>query len=172
MEFKEYQEKAARTFVDLGSKELNNAHMIYGLTSELGEFIVAIENKDLVNVGEELTDMVWYLANYARINNLTVSNVKINVLGDNHLFLDISELADNEKKELAYKKEFSNLDKSLIVSKIYTQILFYYQSLKLSYRTCFELNIAKLQARYPEKFTEEKALNRDLETERKILENQ
>ena len=35
-----------------------------------------------------------------------------------------------------------------------------------------EVNIKKLQARYPEKFTSEKALNRDLETERKILEGE
>lgn len=31
-------------------------------------------------------------------------------------------------------------------------------------------NIAKLRARYPEKFTSEHAINRDLDTERKILE--
>ena len=32
-----------------------------------------------------------------------------------------------------------------------------------------ERNIAKLSARYPDKFTEDKAINRDLETERKVL---
>jgi hypothetical protein len=34
-----------------------------------------------------------------------------------------------------------------------------------------EINIKKLQARYPEKFTTEKAVNRDLKTERTILES-
>jgi hypothetical protein len=34
-----------------------------------------------------------------------------------------------------------------------------------------EINIKKLQARYPEKFTTEKAINRDLKTERTILES-
>lgn len=33
-----------------------------------------------------------------------------------------------------------------------------------------ERNIEKLKARYPDKFTEDKATNRDLDTERKILE--
>lgn len=33
-----------------------------------------------------------------------------------------------------------------------------------------ERNIAKLRARFPEKFTSEQAINRDLETERKVLE--
>lgn len=31
-------------------------------------------------------------------------------------------------------------------------------------------NIAKLRARYPEKFTQENAINRNLENERKVLE--
>jgi len=34
-----------------------------------------------------------------------------------------------------------------------------------------ETNIKKLEIRYPEKFTEEKAINRDLEAERKVLES-
>jgi len=34
----------------------------------------------------------------------------------------------------------------------------------------FNTNIEKLRARYPEKFTSDKAINRDLETEREILE--
>jgi len=33
-----------------------------------------------------------------------------------------------------------------------------------------ENNINKLRVRYPEKFTEENALNRNLELERKVLE--
>jgi len=40
----------------------------------------------------------------------------------------------------------------------------------VSMETVMDKNIAKLKARYPEKFTEEKAVNRNLETERKILE--
>jgi hypothetical protein len=35
-----------------------------------------------------------------------------------------------------------------------------------------DTNIAKLEARYPEKFTEEAALNRNLEAEREILEGE
>ena len=35
-----------------------------------------------------------------------------------------------------------------------------------------ETNISKLRARYPEKFTEDKAENRNLAVERKILENE
>jgi len=34
----------------------------------------------------------------------------------------------------------------------------------------FDINISKLKARYGDKFTSERAINRDLEKERKILE--
>jgi hypothetical protein len=37
-------------------------------------------------------------------------------------------------------------------------------------REILATNIAKLEARYPEKFTEEQAINRDLGAERQVLE--
>jgi len=39
-----------------------------------------------------------------------------------------------------------------------------------SFEDCMRVNIEKLQARFPDKFTSEDALNRDLDTERRILE--
>lgn len=39
-----------------------------------------------------------------------------------------------------------------------------------SFETAMKANIAKLRARYPTQFTEESALNRDLEAERRELE--
>lgn len=42
--------------------------------------------------------------------------------------------------------------------------------LKLDHNTILEKNIAKLKARYPDKFNSENAINRDLEAERKTLE--
>lgn len=51
----------------------------------------------------------------------------------------------------------------------------WYQALALrlldgSFEGTMQTNIAKLQARFPDKFTSEAALNRDLDTEREILE--
>ena len=42
---------------------------------------------------------------------------------------------------------------------------------KVTEAHCRERNIAKLKARYPERFDADKAVNRDLATERKILED-
>lgn len=43
-------------------------------------------------------------------------------------------------------------------------------ALEADFEKIFEVNIAKLRQRFPEKFTSEDAINRDLDTERKILE--
>jgi hypothetical protein len=43
--------------------------------------------------------------------------------------------------------------------------------IKTTFGVVFETNITKLRARYPNKFTEADALNRDLTKERKILED-
>lgn len=52
---------------------------------------------------------------------------------------------------------------------------FWYQAMLLretgnTFENVQKINIEKLKARFPEKFTEENANNRDLDTERKILE--
>lgn len=43
-------------------------------------------------------------------------------------------------------------------------------ALKISWDTILERNIEKLKARYPEKYTDERANNRNIDIERKILE--
>jgi hypothetical protein len=50
----------------------------------------------------------------------------------------------------------------------YQHLLFKF--FKTSMESVWEKNIAKLKARYPQKFTEECAINRNLNVERKILE--
>jgi hypothetical protein len=44
------------------------------------------------------------------------------------------------------------------------------RELDLDFESLLQLNIDKLKARFPEKFTESHALNRDLDKERDILE--
>jgi NTP pyrophosphatase (non-canonical NTP hydrolase) len=66
-----------------------------------------------------------------------------------------------------------NLDK-VNISEELGDILFYVanaaNTLNIDLSEAMDRNIAKLQARYPNKFTEESANNRDLEKERNILE--
>lgn len=120
MEYKNYQEESQRTFSyrsePLSESQTDLLHCAIGLSTEAGELLDAFKkhiyyNKplDVVNVGEEVADCMWYISNLCRLGGI-----------------DFEKILDN--------------------------------------------NINKLRVRYPEKFTNENATNRNLEAERKELE--
>ena len=128
MELKHYLEQAANTETNDYSAVVARmsllprlTHALDGLVTEVGE-LVDVKKKheqyskpiDWVNLGEELGDVMWYVAVLASVIE---ENTGVTLEGW--------------------------LDK----------------------------NIAKLKARYPDKFTEHNAINRDLEKERAILED-
>jgi len=83
---------------------------------------------------------------------------------------EVAEIADVFKKHIAYGKEidYINVKEELGDSLWYIANMCNMNGWDM--REILDTNIQKLQARYPEKFTQENALNRDLEKERKILE--
>ena len=116
MQIKEYCEKSSRTMAELNNLHLNTYHMLFGMSTEIGELIDVFKkdlayNKviDWTNVQEEIGDLLFYIANFCNINHF-----------------DLEDILEN--------------------------------------------NVKKLQTRYPEKFTEENAKNRDTDAERKILQ--
>jgi NTP pyrophosphatase (non-canonical NTP hydrolase) len=81
-----------------------------------------------------------------------------------------AEFSDMLKKSIFYGKP---LDEVNLLEELGDQL--WYISLALralnsSFEEVMAKNIEKLKARYPHKFTEDKALNRDLDKEREILE--
>lgn len=183
MTLNEYQELAKRTCPDLFPDQnagsfLNAAHMIYGMISEIPELLDAFYKQDQVNVGEELSDQNWYLANYCNFNNIKLQDLVIvdgvkDIPGRTYvekIVYYIGELADLEKKELAYKKSFSAEKQIDILQNLFYWICSAYRDSKINIYESLEKNINKLKVRFPEKFETEKALNRDLDAERKVLE--
>jgi hypothetical protein len=167
-------------------------HAGLGFSSELTELVDAYAlppsgEIDWVNISEESGDLLWYAA------------VAVNTLGLDHDEVskherDLSGLEKHCLPSLKY-----TLLAAVCVSGDFNDLLkkhiFYGRELdkdklKLSLKKmclaasaiCFvsgttveatrEKNIAKLRARYGDKFSEAAALNRDLETERKILEKE
>ena len=178
MKLESYLIQTQRTLPDLGSEQLNILHMILGLT---GEFNELYEATDDVNRAEELTDICWYLSNYAHIKKINLSKLfnfqkglYYYALKHNNyiemLQVEISKLTDLEKKAFAYKKElfFSDIEQQVI--KIAERLNDCYTAFNLNAEVSMERNINKLKARFPDKFTEESANNRDLIKEREILE--
>jgi NTP pyrophosphatase (non-canonical NTP hydrolase) len=84
---------------------------------------------------------------------------------------EIGELTDCFKKQIAYNKSVDWIN----VSEEIGDIMFYIGSFcrmnNLDLEKILETNVAKLETRYPDKFTEYHAQHRDLEKERKILES-
>lgn len=82
-----------------------------------------------------------------------------------------SEMTDALKKHLFYGKELDIVNIKEEIQDCLWYISLVMDELGMTYEEAMLTNIAKLKARFPEKFTEYHAENRDLESERKILED-
>jgi NTP pyrophosphatase (non-canonical NTP hydrolase) len=185
----EYQELAIRTYVDLGSQEKNSRHMTLGVITETGEVIDIFKkllayNKpmDLVNLGEEIADIAWYV-----VNNCTNQNLVLNEdfeeafeyctnLVKEDMF-NVEDLSPEHKSEAiligilsTYCIPLNNLFNAPIVQLAMLRLITSWYD--LDFFQCLTNNIDKLKVRYPEKFTEEAAQNRNLGAERVELEKE
>lgn len=182
MNIEQYREETKRTLPDLGSTLLNSIHMTLGIMTEVGEILKNFNEPseggiDFVNIGEELTDIHWYLANYANIHNLTFpefNDENIILWEDEYTlgkFIEFSsELADLDKKLLAYNKLVDEKTRHKWFVLTYKYLLKLYKEYSLDVEKCRQNNIDKLRLRFPDKFDQEKAINRDHTAERVILE--
>lgn len=80
------------------------------------------------------------------------------------------EILDAFKKHLIYGKELDLINISEEIGDVMWYVAIISRYLGHDFQTVLDTNINKLKARYPEKFTEEDALNRNLDAEREILE--
>lgn len=93
---------------------------------------------------------------------------------NNHMLMGLStevgELIDVFKRQLAYGKPLDNVN----IKEEIGDIMWYLGNLcnqrGYSLEECMGMNITKLYKRYPDKFSADNALVRDLEAERKVLE--
>ena len=114
------------------------------------------------------------ISTYQKEASRTCAKTENLLMDDLHMVLgmqtEVAEIADVYKKHIAYGKELDlvNIKEELGDSMWYFANLCNFHGWDL--RDILETNIAKLKSRYPEKFDADKAINRDLETERKILE--
>lgn len=105
----------------------------------------------------------------------TCASIDGGILDDMHMILgmqtEVAEIADVYKKHIAYGKELDlvNIKEEIGDAMWYFANLCNFHGWDL--RDILDTNINKLKIRYPEKFTSENALNRDLVKEREVLEN-
>ena len=189
----EYRLLAARTLPDLGSLNNNLLHMEAGIAGEfLGEAVDILKKTfaykkplDKVHLGEELADTVWYCAGAETINKLPEMEMCFDKIS-----LEAIEIVKNQS--VIYIKESVELRKSTVETECLGFILAnkgtvdstdrgailaivgicmgICEVLNIDFWQALTNNISKLRIRYPERFTEEAALNRDLVAERAELE--
>jgi NTP pyrophosphatase (non-canonical NTP hydrolase) len=82
MNYNEYQNLASKTFAEAGDETLNLLHCAIGASTEAGELLDAFKKHiyykkelDVVNIGEEIADIQWYLFNLCRLLNLDMEQL-------------------------------------------------------------------------------------------------
>jgi NTP pyrophosphatase (non-canonical NTP hydrolase) len=83
---------------------------------------------------------------------------------------EAGELLDAFKKSIYYKKELDAVNVGEEVADIMWYVSNLCRLLNLDFEKLLQNNINKLKIRFPDKFNEQKALNRDLDSERTALE--
>lgn len=86
------------------------------------------------------------------------------------LATETGELFDQLKRHLFYGKPLDKVNLSEEVGDLMWYVALVCDYLGIDLETIMAQNNAKLRARFPDKFTEEAALNRDLDNERTIIE--
>ena len=84
---------------------------------------------------------------------------------------EANELLDVYKKWFAYNKSIDVVNVKEEIFDCFWYLVNLCRMLNIDIENGMEINIAKLRQRFPEKFTEENAVSRDLDKERKILES-
>jgi NTP pyrophosphatase (non-canonical NTP hydrolase) len=161
-------------------------HAVIGSLTEVEEILENYEDMELTtdvnkqgSVAEESADIFWYLSilfreldirnySYDPSNDFKVNNPFNTLLSFTKVSLKFLDLL---KKKIYYNKDISNEIMVDLSIKMHSLLKHYCYQYNTDVNDILEKNIAKLQKRYGDKFSSEKAINRDLESERKILEN-
>lgn len=167
-----YKKEAARSAKSLATEADNILHYKAGVVTEFSELLDLYKKEfaygkpiDLVNRDEEWADAMWYLINHVDTENI-----------DDILFTE--DINENTRPilELLLDTTFSYIDAYVNSDDSYTTVitiihwLVIATTLKVNIKRALEANIEKLRIRYPEKYTDDKAITRDIVEERKSLD--
>lgn len=193
MKFEQYLIESARTHQSEG-KRRDLLHCASGMVTEAGELIDPFKRAmfykkelDVVNVIEEVGDGLWYIAIACRIFNL---NLDLNQ--ENNQYYKTNKIKQIQTKEglmefmLGFNEYVNKLAMKIVRVSDFVDIKFnieYFtdviqemnliaEMFNFNLDLAMEVNINKLKKRFPNKFTYEDAITRDLKAERELLETE
>ena len=126
----------------------------------------------LVAINRQLSGVIllFLISNYCTFREWDLDDLwKNKTYNGNSFIINTSILQDIVKKFIAYNKKIDVEKEYNILTGLISNVYDMYDG--IDYEKSLENNINKLKVRFPEKFTEENAINRNLEEERKQLEN-
>lgn len=158
-------------------------HAAFGMQTETAEFSEEIlvsrakgVDVDVVNLREELGDILWYVAiacDELKLNftSLVASPKGARGVGADHsITAVVADFTDILKKSIFYGKPLDVTKVSAVLERLVGDISELCGILDTNLEAVVAKVSDKLKTRYPDKFTEESATNRDLDAERKVLE--
>lgn len=174
-DYKVLSEKTLSTEFHCGKQVENLLHGVIGIITELEELL---DWKDNVNQKEEVADIFWYIALLDRELglNLEVNLPTKQITQVTNQFLIVqsfktsSLLLDFLKKKIYYNKAIDFVNFNQEIFNLFELMLIFCKLNDIDIEMILDTNISKLKARYGDKFTSDRAINRDLKTERNILE--
>ena len=186
MIFSEYQELALRTAKLEEPATRKALHCGIGLITEVGEIADAHKREifygkeiDKVNTLEEVGDLLWYVALGCNAIMFNMDEAEAIPVEDKYLEPPVDYTIASIAKYASYisttasfgseEKLYENYMAYDLVRVLHF-IRVYCAKTGIDYDKAKDVNIAKLKARYPDGFSEDKALNRDTEAERIVLE--
>ena len=173
MKWKQYLKESERTLNSMGNID-DLIHASIGINTEIDELLEAYT---IENTREEIGDIFWYMAIFYRIYKLDTSpyfdfTKSLVMIDKNQCLLSLQKEGykslDYAKRIKFYGAGLNSYDTAnlteinLLLSHIINESGYDFDDI-------LDRNINKLKVRYPEKFSNEKASNRDIESEYKVL---
>lgn len=184
MNFRNYQQLALitemSTYDDIAKRilEKNRLRLLHGIyiNSEIKELEDAINNADQINIIEEVGDCAWYINlmnNYFKVIEKKTINLDYKIekptnLQDLTIIKQKAALIEDNFKKVVYYNRHLDIDKGFMepLQDLYNEFKNQFGDI---WEEALSKNIEKLKKRYPDKYADDKANNRNLEAEYEIL---
>ena len=170
----EYQKLALRTAPAFLPRHLTREqdhllHATLGISGEVSELIK--DQEDQANVVQEAGDIMWYCALFCQAIKINLEDIEVGIpLGDcsyDDLVFHAGVISDKVKRHIYYGTDLDVEECLLAIAGIMSCLhVLTYKDLP----DALEKNILKLKLRYPDNFTSESAVNRNVKKEEKIFE--
>lgn len=176
-EYLELSEKTLSKQFHCEEKEELLLHAVVGVLTEMEELLDNHmgDAPDEINRAEELADAWWYIAIIGREYGIIIpATVDTSIQDPMMIVLSIIKISlkilDFLKKKLFYNKPINEDLLKQYTAEMVALLFSYAKLYDIDTEKSWDINIAKLKSRYGDKFSSDRAINRDLIVERDILE--